>query len=1859
MEKTQYIVGIGASAGGLEAIQDFFDHMPANTGMAFVVIQHLSPEFKSLMDQLLKRNTEMNIRPVTDKMAIEPNTIYLIPPKHNMTIKEGLLCLTEQIRGHHLNLPVDIFFESLARECQIHAIGIILSGTGSDGSKGLIELSRRGGLVIVQDPDTAKFDGMPRNAIATKHVRCILDVLQMPKAIIDYASSPNSFNEQKYTTQINYHSSVYDYIFELLRDKFKIDFNFYKPTTISRRIDRRAKNLSLESLVDFKELLENSEEQLELLYKDLLIGVTAFFRDPEAFDILNSQVIVPLVQNRKNSNKEIRVWVAACSTGEEAYSIAILLKEALKHSDFVGEVKVFASDVSTDFLATANQGKYENGALSAMPDHLLSSYFIKVDDHHYQITPEIRRMVVFAKHNILSDAPFTKMDLVSCRNFLIYVQPGIQQKILNLLRFALKRKGALFLGPSETIADVEHDFEIIDSSWKIFRKVLETKREIDFSLPDKKNYNTRLSALPNSTELNLMHKNTAVDTFAYDYLLDTFIPDGILINENHEIIYVFGGSNEFLSYPSGRAKHDILSAISTELKPSLSTALHKSRYNNEIVCYTDIEYTLNKKKRKVKLTVSPITNERGKIRYLLVQLAFLRARKKEVIIEKSYAPSDEHNEIVKGLEEELKFTKESLQATIEEVETTNEELQSTNEELLASNEELQSTNEELHSVNEELYTVNTEYQKKIEELTQTNNDIDNFLRSTNIGTIFLDKHLNIRLYTPASAKIFDLSSNDLGRPLKSFSHNIVLVNLDEVIETVVKSSEAIISEVQLKSGQWYLMQVLPYLNQNQVQDGIILTFMNVDEVRKAHQTIEFNEKRYKTLIENSSSFIWSATIDGKFEELNEHWLNYTGQSFSQAQGYGWLKSFFESDYQFLKEKWHQCIRDKTPLQEILRLWSKEHQAYRYVRLMAAPLVGQDGTIYEWTGSLTDVHYEKEADAKLNTAFQASPIAMLLINKEGTIQFINKPTEELFGYHSQELMSQSIEIFVPQKARANHRLHRREYLKNPIKRPMGSGTDFIAVRKDGSEFPVEVTLTPVPMIDGDYILCSVLDITTRKKAEDILKNTNEILEQKVAERTKELQREKKKRLASEKLFTENKAMYEDILDATTDGWWDWNLETNDEYLSPKFKSVLGYRDQELPNKAESWQKIIYPEDLDLALKAFENHIKFGEPFEPTVRYYCKNGETKWIWCRGKAIVDEDSKQRRMIGTHTDLSTLKKTEFDLERKVLELTFIYKAISIAQEASSEVEALHDCLSLICELIGWDIGHVFITDYENKKFMSQATWFFSNEEKSLKFKKATQNATFYFGDGLPGKVMDAKRPLWIEDINEEPSFIRRYLNKQDTNIRAACALPVIVSGQVVAVCEFFKFKPAKTDPELIRAFGLLGRQLGNVFEKKISEKQLNELANYDEITNLPNRNYFKDALARMLSKAKRTNEILALLFCDLDDFKIVNDTKGHSAGDLVLKESAARLKNSVREGDFVARIGGDEFVIILENLYSSGEIDEFAKRIINAFSEPFIVGDSHVQISVSIGVSLYPYAGETAASLIKNADIAMYSAKENGKNVFEFYTKKLNQEKERRLIIERDLHSALHNDELYLDYQPIYNLKDSQMVGLEALLRWNHPLLGNIPPLEFISIAEATGAIREITEWVFETSIRQLEEINKQSKRQHALTINLSINFSAKQLVDNEVLAYIKSSKDVLSKNIPIVIEVTESSLVQNFDVAKSILEDLKQYGFKIAIDDFGTGYSSLEYLQKLEVDIIKVDRSFVDAIESNCNKPLLVKAIIEMADSLGNDIIIEGIETERQLDYLEQDKFKTLKVSLWGQGYHLCRPIGFEELLILLNG
>ncbi len=890
------LVGIGASAGGLEPLQALFAALPPDSGMAFVVVQHFDPRHETLMPELLARHTSMPVQLVSDETKVKTNHVYVIPPDATLTIDDCVLRVTRADRARGRRTPIDSFFRSLAEDQGDDAVGIIMSGTGADGALGLRAIKEHGGLTLVQAPATARYDSMPRAAILTGMADHVLAVEEMPDKLRDHLQSLIAVRgggtvqelREKLEQQLGK-------VLSLLRGRTGHDFSRYKRSTLVRRLRRRMGELRVDSVDVYLEQLRQDGREADHLFHDMLIGVTHFFRDGEAFEAVARRVMPKLFES-KGLDSQVRVWVPGCSTGEEAYSLAILLREHALRLDEPPHVQVFATDIDSQALEAARQGWYPERIAEQVSPERLSRFFVK-HGNMYQVSKEIREMCLFSTHNLITDPPFSRLDLLSCRNVLIYLESDLQKKLIPLCHYALRSGGFLFLGPSESVASFPEMFRVVDKRNRIFQaRDVVLRPPVSFPLLER----SRVTSMRPSTEEPTRPKAFSQQGIARAFeriLLDHYSPACVLVNERGEIAYFSPRTGRYLEPPGGTPTLNVLEMAREGLRLDLRTALHKAVTSRAPVTHEDVAFKVDGSVQRVHLSVRPMFELGEDAGLYMVVFQDVPQGEGNPPSEgwassvPEVAPDTASNtaEVIRRLDAELRATKDHLHATLEELESSNEELVSSNEELLSINEELQSANEELQtskeelqSVNEELETINSELKKKIEELDRASSDLLNLFQSTQIATIFVDRELRIKRFTPAAVDVFRLIETDIGRSIADIAPRFAGgSDLLQDARAVLRTLSVRERQVRLvDEDAWYILRILPYRTVDNVIDGVVLTFVDINELRRAQE----QRAQLARIVESSQDAILGKTLEGIITSWNSGAERMYGYSAQEAIG---------------------------------------------------------------------------------------------------------------------------------------------------------------------------------------------------------------------------------------------------------------------------------------------------------------------------------------------------------------------------------------------------------------------------------------------------------------------------------------------------------------------------------------------------------------------------------------------------------------------------------------------------------------------------------------------------------------------------------------------------------------------------------------------------------------------------------------------------------------------------------------------------------------------------------------------------------------------------------------------------------------
>ncbi len=1498
-----FLVGIGASAGGLEALTELIGQLPADSGATFVVVQHLSPTYRSMLVQLLGRETPMLVREISDNLPIVANSINIAPARHNVVIEGNQFRLTAMSSGTMPRPSVNLFFMSLAEQYGESSIAVILSGTGSDGANGLRAVKAAGGYTFAQDPASAKYNGMPQSAIETDCVDWVMTpagiaaeivevVSHRSRVVIEEAQSTNDVLLKKLLTNV--------------KRRTKVDFSGYKEGTLWRRIERRMAANHIFSFPEYLAHVESNAEELDRFCKDVLISVTAFFRDRTAFNRLS--LALGQMLTKKLDNDEVRIWVPGCASGEEAYSIAILVAERLGGNIENLRVQVFATDIDLNAMNIARRGVYPLTAVEEMDKTLLNKYFIQHGDS-CEIIKSIRDMVVFARQDLVQDPPFLRLDMISCRNLLIYFKTDLQAKILSIFHYALNANGILFLGRSEGIYQQDALFDCIDRDAHMFAPREVARRPPPF--PAGTNHFSLNSVVPVSTAV--------ISKTDEDYYRETaahyYFPCGVLIDPNFDIQFIQGDVSPFITLTPGKPAFDFLSLIRREFRGEVQTMLSKVKKTGISIFGRTRQIKTLQGKQRYRLAIHPCLLPQAGTKFLI---CFEPRAEAESSSQTEHAVNEEQLLTVKTLEDELIASREHLQSVIEELETSNEEMQALNEEVQAANEELQSSNEELESANEELQatneeltTINEELQIKTSELAKVNEDIENILTNMGFPLLVIDDDMRIYRINRQAIRFFGLEDS------KSFSNlqlNHIrlpssLIELPSLVQQVLDSGLTLETPLQFQN-MTYNVVMSPITHKDHPGRSVVASLVDTTELLAAQEELKDKEQRLQDIMNHSTSMVSLKDLSGRYLFVNARF-----SEFFRVDGSGLLG---RTDFHLFSPYLAEQMRDKD---------------------------------------------------------------LQVVNSKQAMEF-----EESLAFDGQQ------------------------YWLNAIRFPLLNAAGEI------------------------YAVCmQASDVTARKNAE---------------------------------------------------------------------------------------------EQLQLAARVFD---RAGE---------------------GIIVTDADAR----------------------------------ILTVNEAFTRITGF--CLN---DVIG------------------QKPSILSSHSHDARFYRDIWKSISATG-------------CWQGEIRNRRKNGETYLEWLTINtVKAA-------NGDVINYVGIFS----------------------DITAIKESQRQIEFLATHDPLTSLPNRTLFNDRFSQALANAQRHRHGLAVMFLDLDNFKLINDTLGHDAGDKVVIGVGERLLQCIRAGDTVARFGGDEFAILLDSI-EQHEINLTARRIVDCLVAPFRIESEELFVSCSVGVSIYPNDGEDFATLIKHADVAMYQAKEKGKNNFQFFCDAMRQQFNERLLYENALRHAIEGEGFYLLYQPQIAMNTGRLDGMEALIRWNHSELGLVGPDKFIPIAEQAGLIDRIGEWLLNAVFNQISLWRRQGIQVPRVSLNLSPRHFRKTHVPSLIKRYI-SAYQVPAHLIGI--EFTESALIEDAEHTSAMLWEMKKMGLHLSLDDFGTGYSSLVYLKRYPIDEIKIDRSFIQDLLNNLEDRAIVLAILAMSQALGLRVVAEGVENLEQYQILDQHHCQAI------QGYLFSKPLPVDEVAELIK-
>ncbi len=1219
------IAGIGASAGGIQALKEFFENVPADSGVAYVVILHLSPDHESRLAEVLQATAQIPVTQVKEKVKVEPNHVYVVPPNQHLEMLDGHIGVEPNTSVEERRAPVDIFFRTLAESHRSRAISVVLSGSGADGSMGLKRVKENGGAVFVQNPREAEFSEMPRNSIATEFVDAVLNVRDIPAKIVAYKSNLGAVEIQD-TPEFrpDEDQSALREIFAVLRVRTGHDFTNYKHPTVLRRIERRINVRELENLTEYADYLRENPEETVALLKDLLISVTNFFRDKEAFEFLERE-IVPRILHGKTSKDEIRVWVAGCATGEEAYSLAMMFAERLGKNPNAPAIQIFATDIDEAAIAHAREGFYTLVDVADVSAERMRRFFTK-DDGGFRVRRELREMILFAKHNLLKDAPFSRLDLVTCRNLLIYFNGTAQQRAMETFHFALNPGCFLFLGTAESVDGAGDLYAPINKEYRVYQSRRATGK-IAYPVPD-------VTTMVRYTEPKTValtepeRENRLLERISFgdlhQQMLEQYAPPSIVVNENYDIVHMTERAGRFLQFAGGEPSKNLLQLIRPELRLELRTSLFQAVQRRANVVAGDVNMQTDGRAETINIQVRPVLRDDDTARgFLLVLFEPSQAEDGAVEMTEKIVASDEP--IARRIEEELERTKTELRYSIEQYEIQTEELRASNEELQAMNEELRSTaeelvtsREELQSVNEELMTVNEELKFKIEELSESNSDFQNLLNSTDIGTIFLDRNLRIKMFTPTAQEVFNLIDADLNRPLADITTKMNYADLQKDVKKTLETLQTVEREFENGRGKWFLMRVFPYRTTEDRISGAVVTFIDITnriESEQASRNLarsrEQQSRVFDTALSSIADYAYTFDREGRFTYANRPLLDLLGITLEEITG----KTFHELPYpKDLADKLSEQIRevvetgkivtDETPFTNP----AGEAGFYEYI---FTPVFGEDGAVEVVAGS-TRVTTERrraeealrESEERLRTLIRNLPGgAVFILDRKLRYQIAEGEALNAAGFRSEDFVGKTIFEALPPDLAADYEILYRKALAGEsfTHEHVAHGGTFISHG------------TPLRAANGEvYAALAVsYDISDRKNAEEKLRES-----------------ETQMRL---------------VVEAAGMGTWDWNLTTGAIRWNEQHFRLFGREPENRVLSYNDFEQSVHPNDREMVREQLEQAIEQDKVFQTEFRAVLPEGSTRWMSGYGRVVEhDPNGRAARLTGVMFDATERRQAE-----------------------------------------------------------------------------------------------------------------------------------------------------------------------------------------------------------------------------------------------------------------------------------------------------------------------------------------------------------------------------------------------------------------------------------------------------------------------------------------------------------------------------------------------------------------------------------------------------------------------------------------
>ncbi len=1225
------IAGIGASAGGVQALQRLFENIPENTGIAYIVILHLSPNHNSQLASILQNVASIPVTEVTKSIKVEADRAYVVSPNSSLKMVDGYLEVNQIVTWEERRAPIDIFFRTLAESHTSHAAAIVLSGTGADGSMGLKRIKERGGIVLAQNPAEAQYTDMPRNAISTELVDCILNVADIPRKLIAYREKAGTTLLSFVTDEVNEdQQGALQEVLAQLHTHTGHDFTNYKRPTLLRRIERRMNVKSAQHFADYAQLLNKAPEETHALLKDLLISVTNFFRDAEMFRYLETEIIPKIVQG-KDAESTIRIWIAGCATGEEAYSIAMIVLEQLGKLVNPPTLQLFATDIDTTALAQAREGFYTITDAADVSAERLSRFFTK-EDGGYRVKPELRKLILFTNHNALKDPPFSQLDLVSCRNLLIYFNPIAQTRMMETFYFALKPGGYLFLGTSEGIDNSSNLYAPMSKEHLVFQSRQVAVRL--FSLHETSQYSLRARSAPVSfpkekTEPRESRRTMERMSFGdlHQRLLEQYAPPSAVVNEAFEVVHLSQSAGRFMQVPGGEPTSDITKLVRTELRLPLRTALYNVLHYRKNIELLKLTIPAENGTETINLIVKPVLRPDDAARgYLLILFETSAETEADNSIKIEAADveklSTQMEQELIDTKHELRISNEQFELQTEELKGSNEELQAMNEELRSVAEELETSKEELQSINEELVTVNQELKTKIDELSQSNNNFQNLIISLNIGTIFLDRNFRVKLFTPTVRELFSLIGTDIGRPLSDISSKIRYADLIVGAETVLNTLQTVEREVTVEDGQTYLMQTGPYRTAEHRISGVVIAFINITARKKAEEASRSSERSLRLAISAAKMYSWEYSLVTKqyfFSDNAPYILGVPPEK---------LPRTVEDAYRLVHPD------DKAQIQQLFTSFAEEGKGFtvdfRSVKpngelvwlgvqtTVARDASGKPEKLIGIAQDISDRHYTAEAvrlsEERYRAMFDQATACVSEVDPEGNLTLVNNTFCHTLGYTKEELLTKNVKeiTHLDDQPLCSELMRRALELGDP------STVEKRLIKKDGTNVWITESIARLRNEEGKArsVVAVGIDITKRKQTEQAL--------------------------------IDSESRYRIALEAGELATWDWNIRTNKVVWNPQHFRLFGINHENDVIEPEYFLSFIYPEDLSLVKREMMEVLGDRGIYEAEFRIRREdNNKLRWMSGYGRVTErDSNNKPLRVSGVMYDTTDRREAEDNLE-------------------------------------------------------------------------------------------------------------------------------------------------------------------------------------------------------------------------------------------------------------------------------------------------------------------------------------------------------------------------------------------------------------------------------------------------------------------------------------------------------------------------------------------------------------------------------------------------------------------------------------